>query len=249
MKITKEKITFLSEGQKIQGTLIKPTEIKGKIAAVIFFHGMTSSEKNYIPIAEKLAEQGVCGLTVSVRGHGESEGDFSKLTFKDAVQDGLNTYDFLTKYNFVDVDKIGICGASLGSAIASMVSSQRKVQSMAFRVPATYSEKMLSMTYEEIMAEEPTIFNEIANVSENPTINAIEEFKGNLLVIISEKDTSIPIEIPRQYLLSSKNASKKEEFIIKDATHVLTEKKWREDFINKVINWFIITLDVSSKVR
>jgi esterase/lipase len=102
--------------------------MKEKNPGVIFFHGLTSNENGYIPFAEKLAEHGIVGLTLSVRGHGESEGDFSILTVNDVIQDGLNAYDFFSKYDFIDPDRIGLLGKSVGGAIVSCVSAQRKVK-------------------------------------------------------------------------------------------------------------------------
>lgn len=238
----KQKITFLSEGQKMEGTIIMPDKMEGKIPAVIFFHGMTSSEKNYIPIAEKLAEHGICGMTLSIRGHGNSEGEFDKLTINDAVQDGLSAYDFLTKYNFVDKNRIGLCGSSVGAAIVSMVSEQRKVKSLVLRVPATYPEQMMNMTYKQIMLEEDKFFKKVNNVKDTPALKAISQFKGSLLVVISEKDTIIPNWIPKEYLENAQKASIKKEIIMRDATHNLKEDKWRKEFTDQVLKWFTSTL-------
>jgi esterase/lipase len=242
MKVIKEKITFLSENQKIRGTLWKPAEIKNKVPGVIFFHGMTSSEKGYIPIAERLSKLGICAMTLSIRGHGESDGDFSKLTVKNAICDGLNAYDFLVKHSFVDNNKIGLCGSSVGGVIVSMVAKKRKVKSLILKAPAAYTKKMMNMLYPQTMLREARMFKEIQNISDAPPIKAISHFKGSLLAIISEKDNIIPIEIPKAYLSTAKKASSRREVIIKDADHALTKKKWKQKFINEMASWFKATL-------
>ena len=242
MEINKQKINFLSEGQKIEGTLITPKKIKGKIPGVIFFHGMTSSEKNYIPIAEKLVREGMCVMTFSIRGHGDSGGNFNNLKVPNGIKDGLNAYDFLVKHSFVDKDKIGLCGSSVGAVIVSIVSEKRKVQSIILKAPAVYTKKMMTTTYDQTMVREDKIFKEISDVKNTPAIKAISKFKGSLLAILSEKDNIIPNKIQEQYLKSAKKTLIKKKVIIKNADHPLTKKKWRNEFISEMIKWFKITL-------
>ncbi len=243
MKIKKEQFTFLSQGQKVRGTLITPTKIERKIPAVIFFHGMTSSEKGYIPIAEKLAKQGKCGMTLSIRGHGDSEGNFNKLTVKNAVQDGLNAYKFLIGHNFIDKGKIGLCGSSVGGVIVSIVAKQKKVRSLILKAPAVYTRKMMSsMTYQQSMAKENKIFNELKDINDTPSIKALSSFKGSLLLIIPEKDQIIPFKTQKNYLLNAKSTLKKRMVVIKNADHGLSRQKWKKQFVSEMLKWFKATL-------
>lgn len=63
-----ESVSFLSEGQRIDGTLILPERREFKIPGVIFFPGMTSNQDGYISRAQRLAENGIAGLALSLRG-------------------------------------------------------------------------------------------------------------------------------------------------------------------------------------
>lgn len=219
-----------------------PVKMKKKIPGVIFFHGMTTSEKRYISIAEKLSKLGICVMTFSLRGHGNSEGSFNNLKFPNGVQDGLNAYDFLVKHSFVDKNKIGLCGSSVGGAIVAIISKQRKVKSLILKAPAIYTKKMMAMTYDHLMKIENRVFKEIKNPSDTPAIKAISQFRGNLLVILSEKDNIIPIKKQEQYLINAKKVSRKKKVIIKGANHSLSKKKWKEEFVEKMTKWFILTL-------
>lgn len=237
-----KKVSFLSGGQKVEGTLVTPKVMDGKKPGVVFFHGMTSSEDRYIPIAEKLAESGIVGMTLSIRGHGNSEGSFDDLTVADGVEDGLNAYDFFVRYDFIDKNRIGLCGASVGATISSMVAEQRAVQSLVLRVPATYTDEMMRMTYREIMIDEEKIFSKISNIPETPAIRAISRFIGSVLIITSEKDVVIPTIIPRQYFLEAQKAKRKQQVEIPRATHNLTDNVWRQQFIDETVKWFVETL-------
>ena len=243
MKTKKEKIIFLSEGQKVRGTLVKPIKVAKKIPGVIFFHGMTSSEKGYIPIAEKLARKDICVMTLNIRGHGNSEGDFSKLTVKNAIQDGLNAYKFLVKQAFVDRDRIGLCGSSVGGVIVSVVSKHKKIKSLILKAPAVYTKQMIAgMTYKKSMEREDKIFKEIKDISNSPPVKAMLNFKGNLLAVLSEKDNIIPNPIQKQYISNAKKAIMKKIIVIKDADHSLSKKKWKNQFIHEMLKWFTTTL-------
>lgn len=237
-----EKISFPSAGQGVEGTIICPSEMAGKKPGVIFFHGMTSSEKGYIPIAERLADSGIVGMTLSIRGHGESEGDFNELTVTDAIEDGLNAYDFFAKYTFLDTTRIGLCGTSVGAAISSIVSEQRVVKSLVLRVPATYTDGMMGMTYAEIMSHEGDIFSKVSNIADTSAVRAIKNFDGSVLIITSEKDIVIPVNIPAEFFSRAEKAKRKERIEILGATHNLTNPVWRQQFIDETVKWFVETL-------
>src|SRR3989344_5997756 len=156
---TLEKIHFLSGDQRIDGTLFTPTLRREKFPAVIFLHGLTSSEKRYIDFAEALSSLGFITLTINMRGHGTSDGSPDILRIKDAQQDGIAAYDYIFQNEQVDQSRIGICGSSFGAAVASLVSVTRQIKSLVLRVPATYSDAMMDMSYSQIMTDENNIFN------------------------------------------------------------------------------------------
>ena len=237
-----EQIHFYSDGQRIDGSLVTPEKMRGNHPGVIFFHGMTSSERGYIPIAQRLAKKGIVAMTLSLRGHGSSEGDFNKLTVNDAVVDGFSAYDFFLQQDFVDKKRIGLCGTSVGAAVGSIMSSKREVKSLVLRVPATYTDKMMIMTYADIMADEGQLFQKIKNISDTLALKAISKFKGSLLVITSENDSVIPVTIPARYLSQTENAKKKKLIQISGATHNLLRGDWRKQFSDEVVKWFVKTL-------
>jgi dienelactone hydrolase len=109
------KVAFLSNNVTIHGTLCIPQFTNSLLPGVIIFHGMTSSEDSYVALAELLAKHGMAALAISMRGHGESGGDFTMSTVDEAIADGLAAYDFLTNQTAVDVDRIGLLGSSVGA--------------------------------------------------------------------------------------------------------------------------------------
>lgn len=234
-------VVFKSDDLNIHGTLIMPSS-PGPVPGVIIFHGMTSSEKGYVPLAAELAEHGIAGLAICMRGHGESEGDFNKSTVEEAVNDALAAYDFLSKQAGIDVTRIGMVGSSVGAILAAMASKKRAVRSIIFRAPAAYTLDMMQLSMAGTMTNEAEQFHEIHNLSETPAGQAIEKFKGSFLVAASEKDTIIPSNVTQGYVDIAKNASQKGLLVIKGATHTLTEPVWKKTFFDSAVSWFESTL-------
>lgn len=238
-----QKVSFSSNGLTIRGVLTTPKTGSAPFPGVICFHGMTSSNVGYIPLIEKLAENGIAGLAINMRGHGESDGDFNTATVTEAINDGLAAYDFLTSQPNIDSNKIGLLGTSVGAILVSFTSQQREIQSIVLRAPAAYSEELLGVSMAATMTNEDHQFYDIPDLSATPPGRAIAKFKGNLLVISSEKDAIIPAHISQGYIDITTSARRKELHTIKDATHALTKPTWKQEFQDTAAAWFVKTLE------
>lgn len=237
-----QQVTFPSNELSIHGTLALPRVEKQPFPAVIIFHGMTSSEKSHAPLASSLAEIGIAGLAVSMRGHGESEGDFNKATVAEAVSDGTAAYDFIAAQTGVDINRIGIVGSSVGAIIAAMTSERRSVRSLVFRAPAAYTRDMMQLSMAEVMTNEARQFHEIDNLGDTPAGNAIANFTGSLLIVASGEDAIIPMSVSEGYVSVANRSNNKQLVVIEGAGHALTEPAWRETFSYATLDWFTRTL-------
>jgi esterase/lipase len=237
-----QKVAFKSEELTIHGTLAKPAYTHQSFPGVIIFHGMTSSEDGYIPLAAKLAEHGIAGLAISMRGHGESEGDFNSSTVAEAINDALAAYDFLAQQSGIDANRMGMVGSSVGAILAALASEQRPVRSIVFRAPAAYTEAMMRLSMAGTMTNEGRQFHEIESLSSTPAGHAIQNFSGSLLVVASEKDAIIPRVVTEGYIDIAEHSNKKRLEVIEGATHTLTEPDWKEIFSQTVVDWFKASL-------
>lgn len=237
-----KEVTFQSGDLSLHATIAIPHNQKQSLPGVILFHGMTSSEKSYIALASSLAEIGIAGLAVSMRGHGESEGDFNKATVAEAISDGLAAYDFLATQQGIDARRIGMVGSSVGAIIVTMTSSHRNVQSLILRAPAAYTNPMMHITMAQTMVNESKQFHEIDNLEDTPAGKAITKFTGSLFVAASENDIVIPLTISKGYINIAKQAKKKQLTIIKGADHPLTDPNLKEKFNRMAVDWFTNTL-------
>lgn len=237
-----KEVTFQSSDLSLHATLALPRHQKKSFPGVILFHGMTSSEKSYVALASSLAKIGIAGLAVTMRGHGESEGDFNKATVAEAINDGLAAYDFLATQHSINTSRIGMVGGSVGAIIAAVTSSLRNVQSLILRAPAAYTSHMMDIAMAQTMVNERKQFNEINNLEDTPAGKAITKFTGSLLVAASGNDTIIPLDISEGYINIAKHAKKKQLTIIEGADHALKDPNLKEKFNQVALDWFTKTL-------
>ncbi|GGG97599.1 hypothetical protein GCM10011416_14530 [Polaribacter pacificus] len=129
-----KEIQFLtSDGIKISGAIQYPSHFKqSNLPVVILIHQGGSSKEEWLalPITNKLLNNGFAVLAYDIRLHGKSGKD---VKFTDlynnpnrAPLDLLAAIEFLKKDQHIDVNRIGILGASIGANLACMAVSSDK---------------------------------------------------------------------------------------------------------------------------
>ena len=234
----KQKIEFKVGKDTLRGTLFIP-EGTGPFPGVIFFHGRSSSRSRYLPMAESLAKKGFITLAFDFRGCGESDGKFKDQTRKMGVEDAKASLEFLLSQN-VDKKRIGIQGTSFGGYVTGMLLNDCDfIKSVVLRVPAAYSDKNLNV---KANAEEG-YFKKRENWINSSAYNGLEKFKGELLIIESEKDELLPSEQVQKYYNIATNAVKRKLYIHRNAGHSLSDNpKGLKEFYEITVNWFLETL-------
>jgi alpha-beta hydrolase superfamily lysophospholipase len=89
--------------------------------AVIYVHQLQKSRKDWDVVAGQLASEGVAGLAIDLRGHGESPG--SPQDYSGMVQDVRAARRFLATRTDVTPNRIGIAGASIGATLSAVVAA------------------------------------------------------------------------------------------------------------------------------
>ncbi len=89
--------------------------------AVIFVHMLQKSRRDWDQVAAQMAAEGIGGLAIDLRGHGDSAG--SPQDYSGMVQDVRAARRFLTSRPEVIPSRIGIAGASIGASLAALASA------------------------------------------------------------------------------------------------------------------------------
>lgn len=234
-----KQVEFKVGKEILRGSLFVPVG-KGPFPGVVFYHGRGSSRKRYLKISKKLAEKGFIALAFDFRGCGESDGNFPDQTQRMGIDDARAGLEFLLSQN-VDKNRIGIMGTSFGGFVASILMGEFDfIKSLILRVPAVYPDELLDINVELIKnyyhIEKEKWLSSIA-------YDGISKFKGDLLIIQSEKDEVVKDWIVRNYYDQARNAAKRELFVQKGAGHDLRENPSAlNEFYELTFNWFLKTL-------
>jgi uncharacterized protein len=117
--VPKVDVQIQSGKTKIDGWLF---ETKGADKIVLVSHGNAGNLAHRAVIADALIEAGLSVLLYDYQGYGRSEGSPS---VKNVCQDGVAAYDYLIEKGYKP-ESIILYGESLGCAVATNISSQRK---------------------------------------------------------------------------------------------------------------------------
>ena len=103
--------------------------------AVIFVHMLKKSRQDWDQVATQLASEGIGGLALDLRGHGESPG--SPQDYAAMVQDVRAARRFLSSRSDVTPGRIGIAGASIGATLGALAAADdSSVVSLALLSPS-----------------------------------------------------------------------------------------------------------------
>ncbi len=206
-----EPVTIQGAVGTLHGVVTTPDTVKKsqKIPTVIIFHGLTSNKdkKLYVTLADSLAAHGIASVRFDFNGHGESEGDFKKMSLDNELEDARRIMAFTKKLPFVG--KIGLIGHSQGGAIAMLLSAElgkKSVKALGLLAPASTIHDILSQgvlfdaTFDPLnVPEELSFFGGKVTVGKDYILSAqrcklIEKastYKGNVLVIHGTGDRMI----------------------------------------------------------
>lgn len=172
-----------SEMETEDGVTLRHVRLRGDEGApkVMFFHGNGTLAAYQTQRARKLQENGFDVLLVEYRGYGGSEGTPSADSL---LKDSLEVYDW---YREDESDWVFLYAHSLGTGVASYLSSKRPVQSMVLEAPYT--------SLADVAASKYFLFP--ARLLIRHEINSAEYLQGTetpILIIHGSHDVVIPLE-------------------------------------------------------
>jgi len=238
-----------NKGQVLKADLHLPKEKTDK--AVIVCHGFTGhKDKNFMKAAcEDFAEAGFAALRFDFRGNGQSEGKFIESYYSNEVSDLKSAVDFIIEKGY---KTIGTMGHSKGGAVVILHSSQDdRVKAVVSVAPVGYPPKMKQrmLTKDEIekLEKGETVtkmrngvevsYNKeyIEDLEKQDTLDAAKKFKGALLVVHGESDTTISV----QEGIDVYNAAQepKQMIIIKGADHGFIDPGHQKAMVTHAVKW------------
>jgi uncharacterized protein len=234
-------VKFLVDGNRLKGTLIFPEKLKEKNTAILFIHGWTSFKERSYQYAKGLAKLGYISFMFDMRGHGESEGDINTATIKEFLDDVLAAYDYLIKVEGVDAENISVMSNSFGCYLAALLSAKRNVKKLVIRAPADYANEDFDKPKMQTSgSDNPALIEwreKPKNSSETFALEAISHFDGEILIIESGKDDTIPHQTIQNYRNAVKNKNKLTHIVIENAPHSIKEGPFRDQVEKILVDW------------
>ncbi|OGH02834.1 MAG: hypothetical protein A2798_00145 [Candidatus Levybacteria bacterium RIFCSPHIGHO2_01_FULL_37_17] len=232
-----KKVEFKVGALNLVGSLFTPKG-RGPFPSVVIYHGRGSSRGRYLDLSKKLSKNGIMAFAFDFRGCGESDGILEEGTQRMGIDDARGGLEFLLKQN-VDKDRVGIFGSSFGGFVGAVIAGEYHIKSIVFRAPAVYPDETLDTYVDSIEELDFSREEWLSSIA----YKGISKFKGNLLIIKNEKDEVVKPWVVKNYLTSAVHAIKKEMFVLKGASHSISEiPKLKKESDDKVVNWFLETL-------
>jgi len=120
--MSEDDVAIPSAGLRLSGSVRVPDGVKPgeKRAAFVVLHGFGSNKdsSNVLAPSKVLGDLGYVTLRFSMRGCGDSEGEFGRVICLEQVEDTRNALTWLAQHPAVDPNRIALVGSSFGGAVA-----------------------------------------------------------------------------------------------------------------------------------
>ncbi len=230
-----EVIDIAVDDQHIAGTLISPATL---VPGVLFVHGWGVDQDTYLTRAHEIAALGCICLTFDMRGHAATEDQREVVTREDNLRDLVAAYDVLAAHPLVDPSAIAVVGSSYGGYLAATLTSVRPVRWLGLRVPALYKDEDWAFPKQELRKNELDAFRRgPVSHDENRALGACAAFHGDVLIIESECDNTIPHPVIANYIAAFKKMRSLTYRVIAGADHGLSEEPWQQAYTSLLLNW------------
>jgi pimeloyl-ACP methyl ester carboxylesterase len=236
MTVRDEVVEFPVDDQIICGTLFIPPRVAG---SALFVHGWGGSQQQYRQRAAAVAELGFLCLTFDLRGHARLEDQRKTVSRAANLRDLMAAYDLLAEQTGSDSSAIGIVGSSYGAYLAAILTTLRAIRWLALRAPAIYKDADWERPKVELH-QDPDFadYRRRAVASpENRALQACADFRGDVLLVESELDDTVPHQVIENYFTACKSARSVTRRVIKGADHGLSTETWQRESTSYLVEW------------
>lgn len=228
-------VSLRVDGEEIAATIVMPDTV---VPGVLFLHGWGGSQAHYLGRAREIAALGCVSLTVDLRGHAASAHQRERVTREDNLKDAIAAYDELAAQRMVDRSAIAVVGSSYGGYLAAILTTVRAVRWLGLRVPALYKDDDWNVPKDALDREALRVYrNRIVSPEENRALGACAAFRGDVLIVESENDDTVPHPTIESYVEASRQAHSLTYRVIEGADHGLSDEAMQRAYTSLLVNW------------
>ena len=234
-----------------------------KSPGIILFHGFTGNkcESHFIftKLARRLCKEGFSVLRFDFYGCGDSEGNFEEMTLFTEMKDGEKAFEYINSLDFIEKDKIGVLGISMGAIIAVYTASKfNQIKGLCLWSPLAFplhlKRKILTKKMSKKIEKEKKIYipefghyigkGFIESLEQINIDEYVKDYKGNILIIHTKDDISVDLKHPFYYFERfHKNSSNLKLVIFNKGGHTFTTEESEIKLIQETTNFFKETLN------
>lgn len=160
------------------------------------------------------------------------------MSREQSLEDLLAAYDRLVSHPSVDPEAIAVIGTSYGGYLATILSAMRPVKWMALRVPALYWDADWDMPKQELDRDRLAHYRRSAvTAADNRALAACKEFRGDVLLIESERDDYVPHATLMSYRSAFELAHSLTYRLVDGADHALSSDISQSVYSSMLTNW------------
>ena len=242
-------VAFKCKGKQLAGVLHIPKNNKHPV--IIMCHGWGSNKLGtwqglFVKAAREFCKKGFSVLRFDFRGSGDSEGEFEEQTVETMLEDLDCVLNNLDK-NYVNTDKIGLIGHSLGGKISLLKAAKdKRIKCLAlWSTPASHRDTTSTDLIEEIMDRKNLYLNDsgvwinakqMESCLNHDGLKVIRKVNVPVLIASGSEDTSI---FPSQGKKLYKNTNKPKKLVfVKGADHAFLNDACKKELFDITIKWF-----------
>lgn len=238
----------------LRGMLHTPDQITGKLPTIIMFHGFGGNKMGphflFVKFSRILTDLGIASIRFDFAGSGESDGEFIEMTLSGELEDAKNILDYVKNLKFVDKEKIGVVGFSMGGAVASILAGIRgeDIRSLCLWSPAGNMPDIvindfigeghsdfIKNNYHEYdgLAFGKTFVDDLKNID---IYGKASEYSGRILLLHGDADEIVSISASERYL--DYYGNKADLISINGANHMFNKQIWKQQIIQHSAEFF-----------
>jgi pimeloyl-ACP methyl ester carboxylesterase len=224
------------DDQCLAGTLVTPGTL---IPGVLFVHGWGGSQQQYVTRAREIAALGCICLTFDLRGHARTVEQQKTVTREQNLHDVIAAYDALVRQRGVDRSSIAVVGSSYGGYLAAILTAHRPVRWLVLRVPALYKDSEWETPKDQLRKLQGLeAYRRLAvKAAESRALLACSQYKGDALLVESERDAIIPSQVVANYRQALAGAASLTYRLMENADHALTSDADQQAYTTILVQW------------
>lgn len=241
-------VEIQSRGLTLRGMMHIPEGVSGKVPMVCIFHGFTGSRMEphfiFVKLSRMLESIGIASVRFDFGGSGESDGDFKNMTISKELEDAKIILDYAKAQNFIDAEKIGVVGLSMGGAVASMLAGDKKedIKTLCLWAPAGNMEELVkrNRSEEDFNSLRKTGSWDVgglllgteflSDVEALDIYGRAAHYDKNVLLLHGDQDSTVPISTSEQYL--EIYGPRAVLHTIEGADHTFNSKRWEDEVLD-----------------